>query len=194
MIIRNIIKDEMTDALIVITNDHHEIHEGDSFTCNYGQTSPTNIGEMTIIAFITPNNGKLVHMFSEASSTAASSYTVYENSNLDLNEGTNLVVYNRNRESSKTSYIRNLITTPVIGVATSFTVAQAAGANLSITTPIYKKYLGAGLSGADTSGETRDNFEFILKSNTQYAFVVASTTGDDNTHNIILNWYEHGEE
>jgi hypothetical protein len=183
--------DSITHTLQTIDYAHHEIHSGSFFTCHYSQTSPTNVGEMTIIAFNTPNSDKLVHMFAFASSTAASIFTIYEASALDVGEGTQLTVYNRNRNSSKTSDITSVEATPVVNKATSFSVVQAASANLVTTYPIHKKYLGAAAAGADTSGETRENDEIILKKNTQYAFVIENTTADDNTHNIVLNWYEH---
>ena len=185
--------DKSTSTLQIIDYAHHEIHGGLSFICHYSQTTPTAVGEMTIIAFNTPDTRKWIHMFSEFSSTAASTATIYEVADLDVDEGTDLVIYNRNRNSSTTSTVSSIETVPEVGKATSFSVAQAAGATLSTATPIYQKYLGAGLAGADTGGENRDTSEIILKQNTQYAFVIANTTADDNTHNIVLNWYENTE-
>jgi hypothetical protein len=51
--------------------------------------------------------------------------------------------------------------------------------------------LGAAAAGSDTKGESRDSHEFVLKASTQYAFVITNTTADTNTHNLILDWYEH---
>jgi len=186
--------DPSTHSLQVIEYSHHEIHAGSSFTCHFSQSAPTNIGDMTIIAFTTPDTAQYIHMFAEASSTAASTFTVYEIADLDVDEGTQLTIYNRNRNSLTASAVKSIETVPVANKATSYTVAQAAGATLSTTNPIYQKYLGAGVAGADTAGETRDAHEFVLKRNTQYAWVVASTTADDNTHNIVLNWYEHTDK
>lgn len=183
--------DKATNTLQVIDYTHHEIHAGSSFTCHYSQTTPTAVGEMTMIAFNTPATTPYIHMFAAASSTAASTFTVYEVADLDVDEGTQLAIYNRNRNSNTESAVKSIETVPVANKATSYSVAQAAGATLSTATPIYQKYLGAAAAGADTSGEIRDENEFVLKANTQYAFVVANTTADDNTHNIELNWYEH---
>ena len=183
--------DKATNSIQTIDYAHHEIHAGSSFTCHYSQTSPTNVGEMTMIAFNTPDSTTYIHMFAEASSTAASTFSIYEVADLDVDEGTQLTIYNRDRNSATLSTVKSIETTPVANKATSYTVAQAAGATLSTAIPIYVKYLGAAAAGADTSGETRDSHEFILKRNTQYAFVIANTTDDTNTHNIILNWYEH---
>jgi hypothetical protein len=183
--------DNSTHAMTTVDYAHHEIHSGDMFTCHFSQTAPTNAGEMTIIAFTTPNTTKYLHCFAIASSTAASTFSIYEVSDLDLDEGTDLAIYNHNRNSSKTSGVLTLETVAETGEATSFTVAQAAGATLSTAIPLYQRFLGAAAAGSDTGGETRSDNEYVLKANTQYAFVVASTTADDNTHNIMLHFYEH---
>ena len=181
----------VVNDVVVIDFAHQEIHDGDSFTCHYSQTAPTNIGDMTMVAFNTPNTTKYIHMLAEWSSTAASTAAIYEVADLDVDEGTDLAIYNRDRNSATASTVSTIETVPEAGKATSYTVAQAAGATLSTATPIYLKYLGAAAAGADTGGEQRDSNEFILKRNTQYAFVITNTTADDNTHNIVLNWYEH---
>jgi hypothetical protein len=183
--------DTTTGALMVIDHAHHEIHAGSSFACHFSQTAPTAIGEMTMIALNTPDTTKYVHMFAEFSSTAASTAAIYEVADLDVDEGTDLAIYNHNRNSLTASTVSSVETVPEAGKATSYTVAQAAGATLSTATPIYLKYLGAAAAGADTMGQNRNENEFILKRNTQYAFVIANTTADDSTHNITLNWYEH---
>jgi len=186
--------DDSTYAMTTVDYVHHEIHEGSAFACHYSQTAPTNAGEMTIIAFKTPNTTKYIHVLAFASSTAASIFSIYEDSDLDLDEGTDLAIYNHNRNSSTASVVSTIETAAEAGKATSYTVVQAAGATLSTAKPIYQRYLGAAAAGADTSGETRSDEEFVLKANTQYAFVVASTTADDNTHHIHLNWYEHTDK
>ena len=183
--------DKATNSIQTIDYEHHEIHAGSAFTCHFSQTSPTAVGEMTMIAFNTPNTTKWIHILAAFSSTAASTAAIYEVADLDVDEGTDLTIYNHDRNSTTPSVVSTIETTPEAGKATSYTVAQAAGATLSTAIPLYLRYLGAALAGADTGGETRANNEFILKQATQYAFVITNTTADDNTHNIVLNWYEH---
>lgn len=183
--------DKATNTIQTIDYSHHEIHAGSAFTCHFSQTAPTAVGEMTIIAFNTPATAPYVHMFAEFSSTAASTAAIYEVADLDVDEGTDLAIYNRDRNSATVSTVSTIETVPEEGKATSYTVAQAAGATLSTATPLYLKYLGSAAAGADTGGEHRDAHEFVLKHSTQYAFVITNTTADDNTHNIVLNWYEH---
>jgi hypothetical protein len=187
---RNALVDASSHALEVITHEHHEIHDAASFTCHFTNDC-TNTGEMTIIAFKTSNTTKWLHVVAEASSSAGAYLAIYENSDLDLDEGTALTVFNRNRNSSVVSTVLSLATPAVAGQATSFNETQAAGATLSVATELYRWYMGAATAGGDAAGESRELAEFVLKQNTQYAFVVVSTSDDNNTHNIVLSWYEN---
>ena len=64
--------DKATNTIQTIDYAHHEIHAGSAFTCHFSQTSPTAVGEMTMIAFNTKATAPYVHMLAEFSSTAAS--------------------------------------------------------------------------------------------------------------------------
>jgi len=182
--------DSQTRAWNVIDYEHHEIHGGSSFACHYFNDC-TNIGEMTMIAFNTPNTAKWIHIVFEASSTAAAYMAIYEVADLDVDEGTDLAIYNRDRNSATTSVVSTIETVPEAGKATSYTEAQASGATLSTATELERHYMGAGAAGADVAGQARATAEWILKQATQYAFVIVSTTNDDNTHSLRLSWYEH---
>lgn len=182
--------DTATRTLQTIDYEHHEIHAGSSFTCHYSNTC-TNTNEMTMIAFNTSDTAKWLHLVFNASSTAGAYIAIYEGASLDNDEGADLTVYNRDRNSATASTVSSVETVPEVGKATSYDETQAAGAGLDTTNEIFKWYLGAATAGADLSGQTRAESEFILKQNTQYAFVVVSTSSDDNIHNISLSWYEH---
>lgn len=182
--------DLATRSWQTIEYEHHEIHSGSSFTCHYNNDC-TNTGEGTAIAFKTPNTTKWIHVLFEASSTAGAYMAIYEDADLDLDEGTDLAIYNRDRNSSTASTVLTIETAAEAGKATSYTEAQLSGATLSTATELERHYLGVAAAGADVSGLNRGNAEFILKQNTVYAFCVFSTSNDDNTHNLTLNWYEH---
>lgn len=182
--------DSQTRAMNVIDYEHHEIHGGSSFTCHYNNDT-TNTGEMTMIAFNTPNTTKWIHVVFEAQVTAAAYMAIYETADLDVDEGTDLAIYNRDRNSIVASVVSTVETTPEAGKATSYNEAQAAGATLSTATELMRHYMGAAAAGADVSGGLRATSEFILKQATQYAFVIVATSDDTNTHNITLSWYEH---
>lgn len=181
--------DKATNTIQTIEYEHHEIHAGSSFTCHYNN-DVTNVGEMTGIAFNTPNTTKWIHIEVSAFASGASYFAIYEVADLDVDEGTDLAIYNRDRNSLTASTVSTVETSPEAGKATSYTEAQLSGATLSTATEIMRKYIGTSGKSA-IGGEARGIGEFILKQATQYAFVLVSLTADDVTHNITLDWYEH---
>ena len=181
--------DRATNTIQTIEYEHHEIHAGSSFTCHYNN-DVTNIGEMTGIAFNTPNTTKWIHITVTAVATGGAYIAIYEAADLDVDEGSQLTIYNRDRNSATTSVVTSIETTPVANKATSYTEAQLAGATLSTATEIMRRYIGTPGKGG-IGGETRAVSEWILKQNTQYCFLIYSLTADDATHNLTLDWYEH---
>jgi len=183
--------DPSTHVLSTIEYEHREIHAGDSFTCHYNN-DVTNIGEMTVIAFNTPAGTKWIHLTIDAQSSAASYLALYENTSIDVDEGTTLPIYNRNRNSGTASVVSTIETSPVAGSVTSYNESQAAAANITTTTELSRSYLGStSLPGRSPGSASRGISEFVLDASQQYAIVLAATTADDTTHDITLNWYEH---
>jgi len=182
------------NALIAIRPQHHEIHEGDAFSANYEQ-SVTNTNDQTVIAFNTPNTTKWIHMVMTGHVTSISRISVAEVTSIDVDEGTQLVIYNRNRNSANESVVTSIEAAPVANKATSYTAAQATGANITETTRLDSVVIGSpgvGGSGSGSGGGSGGGrFEFILKQNTQYAFIIESLDDSDNIHTVDLNWYEH---
>lgn len=186
---RDLRADSSTHALEVINYEHHEVHSGSSFMANYSN-DVTNIGEMTVIAFNTPNTTKWAHLVFSADATAGATFALYEAPSIDPDEGTQLTIYNRNRNSSTASTVTSIETVPVVNKATSFNETQAASANITTTTRLVYHIIGSG-GNQPTAGQTRGQTEFVLKQNTQYAVVMSSLTNDDASHTITLSWYEH---
>jgi len=184
--------DSSTHGQIVIDYEHHEVHDGDAFTCNYSN-DVTNIGEMTAIAFNTPNTTKYIHLTFSAESTGGATFALYESTSIDVGEGSALTIYNRNRNSDTLSTITSITNPVVANKATSYNETQAAGANITTSTRLLYHIIGSG-GNQPTAGQTRSQTEFILKKNTQYAVVMSSLTNDDASHTITLVWYEHTDK
>jgi hypothetical protein len=84
---------------------------------------------------------------------------------------------------------------PTANEVTTYNETQAASANITTTTQIYHEHLGAsGNPVSALGGQTRGQTEFLLKQNTQYAIILQALDNNDNSHNIILNWYEHTQK
>ena len=184
--------DAATHALEVMDYEHHEIHGGSSFSCHY-VNAVTNIGEMTAIAFNTPNTTKWGHLTIQADSTGACYVILCENPSIDVDEGTQLTIYNRNRNSATASTMLSIETAPVANKATSYNEAQAADANITVTTELARNYLGAG-EKKTIGGTARGSQEWLLDQDQQYVVLMYSLTDDDATHNLTLDWYEHTDK
>ena len=184
--------DSSTHALNVIQYAHHEVHSGSSFSCHYNNTV-TNIGEMTAIAFNTPDTTKWGHLIIEAGSTGSCYVSLCEAPSIDVDEGTQLTIYNRKRNSVVASTMLSIETAPVANKATSYDEAQAAAANITVTTELARNYLGSG-EKKTVGGGARGSQEWELGQDTQYVVLIYSLTADDAIHNITLDWYEHEDK
>ena len=185
--------DGSTNSLQTIEYEHHEVHSGSSFTCHYAN-EVTNIGEMTAIAFNTPAGTKFIHLTITAAATGGASVGLYEVPSIDVDEGTELAIYNHNRTKTATeSIVSSIATVPVVNKATSYNEVQAAGANITLTTPLLLKYIGTGGKGS-IGGEGRGTSEFVLAASTQYVILMTSLTDDTVVNNITLDWYEHTDK
>ena len=183
--------DEATEALMTIAFEHHEIHEGDSFTMHF-ENDVTNIGEMTVIAFSLPDTTQWAHCVGVAESILdASTYMIVEAPSIDQDEGTDLVVYNRNRNSSET-FIGISIEAAPNAKATSFNETQAASANITTTIQLLNETIGqTGNVLSRAGGTSRAQNEFIFDQGGEYAYILTATTANDTTHSISVNCYQH---
>ncbi len=181
--------DRSTEANTGITYAHHEIHSGSSYMVSAGQTvSDTN--DRTAISLVTGNTAKWCHMIVSATAGASSWFYVREGATITDNQGATLTVYNRNRNSPKTSGVIDTSSNPdLVGSVTYFAEADQADYTENGAL-IYQELLSSG-NKSKGGGDARGTTEIILKQNTVYLFYLKATNNDDNIQNIILDWYEH---
>jgi hypothetical protein len=188
--------DASTHAMEVIEYEHHEIHGGSSFHCHY-ENLTTNIGEMTAIAFNCPNTTKWVHVTMSASVTSITRLSIVEAPSIDVDKGTQLTIYNRNRNSATASTVLSIEDTPVANKATSYNEAQAADANITTTVTLDSAVIGAvGATPAQAGvgGTMRGTQEWVLDQGVQYALLAESLSDDDNYVTLGVNYYEHTDK
>ena len=188
----NVAKDDASGKLGVIDLEHLRIHDSDSFVCHFSNTV-TNNGEMTVIAFNTPDTTRWIHVVVEYTATAFARALLIEAPSIDVDEGAALLIFNRNRNSAKASGVLSIETIPVANRATSYNEAQAAGANITINAAntVSEHHIGGGSGPFGTGGGQMQRDEYILRQNTQYAFILEALNDDDNIHNLHVSWYEH---
>jgi len=189
--VKNLRLDQVSEFLIAGSYEHHEAHEGSLFHAHYTNTV-TNTGEMSCIGLNVPDTTTWPHVVYGASASAAAMFNVYRSPSVDVDEGTQLAIYNHNENSTNTSILTSIETTPVANKLTSYDETQAAGANITKTTAIIDEQIGSsGNPTSSSGGQARGSSERILKQGLQYIVCLTALDSNDNVHNLSLDWYEH---
>ena len=167
--------DSISSALNVINYEHHEVHDGSSFTVADTVSCDTTTCKWQVT---TPNTTTYAHMLFELSCTGEATYLVTEGS--DRTDGTALVEVNRRRVGTPATATTIVTRTPTggttDGATTLFTmrngITNVAGKNIEV-------------------GTARATNEWVLKPNTKY--VISVTTYAAVYVTCLLDWYEHAE-
>ena len=184
--------DGMTNALRTIDYAHHEVHGGGSFTTHFNNTTTSDNDHRSVIAFTTAAGTKLCHLVMTVSASGAAEAFILEGASaIDLDEGTEAAIYNRYRDSIKTSTVLSLESPAVANFVTTFTEAQIAGADMTGGTTIEHLVLAGGEGKKAVGGVARGSEEWILAAGTTYLFYLQNIGASVNLHHINLNWYEH---
>ena len=180
-------RDAMTEAINIIDYAHHEIHGGSSYFIDTYDTD-LDTGDTLAICFKTPDTKKWLHMIASVETSGSIEYSIYEGATITADDGTDITIWNRNRNSSNTSGILTIESSPEAGEATLIT----AGTGITAGGDTIKQVImGSGSNPATARGGTsRGEEEFILEQNTIYAFIVIGQA-DNIRITISLSWYEH---
>ena len=132
-------------------------------------------------------------LFSFSASTAANSH-VLEAPTIAANIGTHaVVIYNRYRDSTTASVVKDNATSAAVNKITTLTEAQIDGdVTFAEGTVLRTEPLVIGSGPKPAGGASRGAQEYILKANTAYIAMIQNTTAAANAHLIELDWYEHG--
>ena len=184
--------DLSTHALETIEYEHHEIHSGSSFTAYYTITTAATNGHRSGLYIRTPIS-KEIHAIVSFSASVAANFAICEAPTIAANTGTHAVqTYNRFRDSSKTSLVKDNANTPAANKYTTLSEAQIAGDGTWATgTVLRTEPLQTGVGPKPAGGTSRGNQEYILKSDTKYVFLLTNTVATANVHHILCDWYEH---
>ena len=187
-------RDKSTRANITIDYGHHEIHSGSSFTAQYAITTAATDTHESGIYIMTPALAtKEIHLFVSFSCSAAATYSVCEAPTLAANTGTHgVVIYNRNRNSTKASTIADNATSSAVNKITTLSQAEFNGdATWAEGTVLRSAPLQIGVGPKAAGGSGRESQEYVLKAATAYIFVIKNNIATANAHYIQLDWYEH---
>jgi len=183
--------DKSTNSLQTIEYAHHEIHSGSSFSAHYSLTTASTDDHRTGIGFTTPAGLKWPHMTIEVTASDPAELFFLEGPTLDADPGTNVVVYNRNRNSDNEATIGSLEATPTANEITTLTEAQIGAATFSGGTELEYMLLAGGGGPKAVGGSARGSQEWILQPSTKYMIYLQNVGANANTHVIHIDWYEH---
>jgi hypothetical protein len=167
--------DGSTNALNTVSYAHHEIHAGATYYLCQSVASMAASGPLTF-AFTTPNDDSRCHLLVSATTAEDGRLQVVEGGG--PTGGSPATPLNHRRETATASGV----------------VTPLSGVTLSGGTTIRDRYWGkAGtVQAGGTAGESRADFELILKPNTMYQFSLSGTSASPGT--LDLNWYEHTDK
>jgi len=186
--------DLATNAIIFITYPHHKIHDGDGFSAYFFNTTANADDARSVIAFKTPNTTRWGHPTIQVSASSPAEFILLEGPTLDLDEGNEEPIYNRNRNSATVSTMIPITTAGTPGEITTFLEAEINGATLVGGLEIDYKQLAGGEGPKAVGGSERDSQEWVLKQDTIYLFILQNIGASVNLHTINLNWYENTNE
>lgn len=184
--------DAQTHIMEVITDAHHEIHEGGSFHVGYSETTANSDDDVTAIMFKTSNTTKWCHLTATFNcSTAAEAICLEAPTLADAGDGTDKLILNRDRNSAATSTVQSLEDTPTVGSVTTMNETEWTNVGVSSGTELEHEYLAGGTGPKTVGGVSRGTQEWVLKQNTIYVFYLQNTGASANAHSVSLDWYEH---
>ena len=187
--IRPLRADRSTNTLQTINYEHHEIHAGCTFRVQHNQDNipTTGSGGELVIAFHVPDQTKEPHIIWEFVHQGDMTMKVLEGVTFNASAGSDLAPKNSNRNSATTSVLQ--------GKATGSLVSDYVTVGENSADSIYSGGSVISLKRnyviKNSAGEGARRQEVILKTNTNYAFVLDNNETTTQGGQIRLEWYEH---
>lgn len=164
--------DEVDQAKIGIDLPHHEIHEGNHYTCN-ALDEDVDIASPKIIRCTTPNTSTRIHWLTEVSANGAAKVEFFENPTINA-AGSAMAENNNDRNSLNTAEV----------------ICREDATTTDDGTLLFSRFIGGtGVGGTSTSGEIGTRQEWILKQNEDYIIKV-TVEANDTKVSISNTWYE----
>ncbi len=183
--------DPATNALEFIESAHTRIHDGISFAVFFSNTTTNNDDHRSCIGFTVPNTTEWSHLVVTVSASAAAEVFLEEAPTIDNDDGTEQIIFNRNRNSTNTSGVLSLETVPQAGEVTTFLEAEMAAATYTPGLILDYVQLVGSTGPKALGGVSRGTEEWILDQGVKYLVRMQNIGASTNVHTINLNWYEY---
>lgn len=166
--------DSITGALIMIDTVHHEVHEGEMFSCEHS----ASVLNSASLDFHFKTGTKHSHTAPVINAGGSIQIYLYEAPTLNTN-GTSIPVRNMKRSSSN------------VAGATAFHTPSVGG--VGSTALINGRLLPGGTSPTTRIGGSARNTEWILKPSTSYLLRCTNVSGGTIVINPVIEFYEEDE-
>ena len=173
-----------------LSHAHEELHEGKAFHAHFTRITDNTDDHRTGIGFIAPAALVELHMVITILSTSPAEFFLLEAPTIDAGEGSEIDVYNRNRNSVITSLITSQEVAPAAAEVTTWTETQIAGGQFSGGTELDYMILAGGEGKKSPGGVARGAQEWIMDLGIEYLIYLKNIGANVNTHYISLDWYE----
>lgn len=172
-------RDEYEDARISIDLPHHMIHEGKHYMCMKNKT-----GTSLSLSFKTPEDSE-IHMLVLINTASSAHLEIKEEVTITATSGTQISLFNRNRNSSNTSgLLENKSGTFVADEKLLQDATVSGGASIE-TFYVF----GEGNPNNFPGNGKRSSNEIELLKDTEYQVLLTSDDGSQGLF-ILLDWYE----
>lgn len=176
--------DSISEAVIGIEFEHHELHEGDAYSAHAIDLTMAN-NEVLVLAFLTPPDTKRMHMIMGFITNGDGNIAIIEAPTWNAQTGTLAPIFNRFRGSPNMSDALENQAQPAFVASGNFILNPTglAGGTIIDTTYTF------AAKNAEQGGGRGVN-EWVLRPSTQYAIRLTSNEAG-NSGQISLDWYEH---
>jgi len=164
--------DPVDQAKVSIDLAHHEIHEGNHYTCNV-LDEDVDIAAPKIVRCTAPNTSTRIHWVTEVSTDGAAKVEFFEEPTINV-AGSDMTENNNDRNSGNAAEL----------------VCREDATTTDDGTLLFSRFIGGtGVGGSSTSGELGTRQEWILKQGAEYITKV-TVDADDTKVTINHGWYE----
>lgn len=169
-------KQDLTDALVIISYPHHEVHAGSMFEVTYKAPDGAPLADDATIAFLLRTGAKFDHLVFGTNAGGDAELELLEAPTI-TDDGAALAELNMNRGSVKVA---------VTVVTLNPTVTVATG------TLLFNDFVpgGSGGNAQGGSGAVRQGTEWILAPNTAYVIRMTNRAGNAQPGALLAQWYE----